>query len=60
VAAFRTLFPPSIHTPFIVFSQVEKDGSETDLVAITRRNELSKMLEALSASGARKIDIPTV
>lgn len=53
VSNFRSLLWPFNQTPFIVFSRVEPDGSEIDLVAITRRSRLDEIQAALKVTGVK-------
>jgi hypothetical protein len=56
VSNFRSLFWPFNQTPFIVFSRVEPDGTEIDLLAITRRNRLDEIQAALKVAGVKTRD----
>jgi hypothetical protein len=53
VSNFRSLLWPFHETPFIVFSQIEPDGTEIDLLAITRRTRLDEMQAALKVIGVK-------
>jgi hypothetical protein len=55
VSRFRGLLAPFGGVPFIVFSRLEPDGSQTDLVAITRRNRLDEIRDNLKAVGFETI-----
>jgi hypothetical protein len=60
VVRFSRLFG-RLSVPFIVFSQLGSDGRELDLVAITRRNRLIEMLDALTVISLERIErVPTV
>jgi hypothetical protein len=53
VSNFRSLLWPFHETPFIVFSHIEPDGTEIDLLAITRRTRLDEMQAALKVIGVK-------
>ena len=58
VSNFRSLLWPFHQTPFIVFSRVEPDGTQIDLLAITRRGRLDEIQAALKVTGVKTSNDP--